>query len=63
MSARNRSKLPEMHPICMQFHFQVLSGVLLKISGEFGKGRNSPISSKKPGLQPMVLNMADLGEC
>ena len=63
MSARNRSKLPEMHPICLQMDFKVLSGVLLKISGEFRRGRIRPISSKKPGLQHMVLNMSDLGEC
>ena len=35
----------------------------MKIWGEFGRVRNQPILSKKPGQKPIVLKMADLGMC
>ena len=49
-----------MPPVCFQMYLQVLSGLLLKIWVEFLRVRNPPSLNKKPGLQPMVLNRADL---
>ena len=49
-----------MPPVSFQMYLQVLSGLFLKIWGEFRRVRNPPILNKKPGLQPMVLNRADL---
>ena len=45
-----RSKLPEFRPIWLQIDFQLLSRMLVTISGEFRRVRNSPILTKKPGL-------------
>ena len=38
-------------------------GLFVWISGEFARVRNWPILSRKPGRQPMVLNMTDFGMC
>ena len=45
-----RSKLPKSPPTCLQMYFQLLSTMLVKISGEFQRVRNRPILTKKPGL-------------
>ena len=50
VGAGNRSKLPEMPSMCLQMDFQLLSGLFLKIWGEFLRVRNPPILSKMPGL-------------
>ena len=44
-------------------YLQVLSGLFLKIWGEFLRIPYRPILSKNPVLYPMVLNRADLGRC
>ena len=49
VGAWNRSKLSEMSPMCVQMHFQLLSGLFLKIWGEFRRVRNPPILTKNPG--------------
>ena len=49
VSAGKCSKLPEMRPICFQMDFQLLSGLFLKIWGEFRRVRNPPILTKNPG--------------
>ena len=48
--AGNRSKLSEMSPMCVQMYLQVLSGLFLKIWGEFRRFRNPPILTKNPML-------------
>ena len=63
LSAANRSKLHETPPMCFQMDFQLLSGSFGKIGSEFRTVRNRPILSKKPGLWPIALKMADLVEC
>ena len=47
--AWNCSKLSEMSPMCVQMDFQLLSGLFLKILGEFRRVRNPPILTKTPG--------------
>ena len=50
VGAWNRSKLSEMSPMCVQMDFQLLSGLFLKILGEFRRIRYPPIFTKTPGL-------------
>ena len=49
--------------MCLQMDFQLLSGSIGNIWGEFEKVRYRPILSKKPGPGPMVIKMADFGKC
>ena len=35
----------------------------MKFSIQFSRVRKRPILSKRPGLEPMVLNMADFCQC
>ena len=48
--AGNHSKLSEMSPMCVQMYLEVLSGLFLKIWGEFRRFRNPPILTKNPVL-------------
>ena len=48
--AGNRSKLSEMSSMCVQMYLKVLSGLFLKIWGEFQRFRNPPILTNNPVL-------------
>ena len=43
VSVGNRSKLPETPAVCLKMDFEILSTMLVKISGEFQRVRNGPI--------------------
>ena len=47
VSAGGRFKLRETHPMCLQMDFQLLSGLLAKILGEFPRVQNRPIQLSK----------------
>ena len=49
----------ETPPMCLQMDFQLLSGLLVKILGEFPRVRNQPILSKK--ALAMAYGFKDVG--
>ena len=49
--------------MCLQIHFQLLLGLLVKNRGYFQRVGIRPTLTKKPVLWPILLKRADLGKC